>query len=56
MEKLRLEREKNKNSLNKDKEKFIKEILKTNKNKLITIKTKTDYSLWERIKKTLGVS
>jgi len=56
MEKLRLEKEQNQNILKNDKEKIIGEILRVDKNSMVTEHTKKKYSIWERITKTLGMS
>jgi len=56
MEKLRLEREQNQDTLKNDKEKIIGDILRTDKNSMVTKHTEKKYSIWERIMKTLGMS
>lgn len=54
---LNLEIEKNKRNINKHKEKIISDLLKTDKEVIKnTVQNNKNYSLWERIKKTLGIN
>ena len=57
MERLELERKKNLKNLNTHKENIISEIMNSEINKINnTIQKKTEYTIWQRIKKTLGLS
>jgi hypothetical protein len=56
MEKLKLEKRKNLKNLKQHKEDIISEILNSNNLEINnTIHTEIEYSIWERIKKTLGI-
>lgn len=57
MERLELERKKNLKNLNTHKKNIISEIMNSEINKINnTIHKKTEYTIWQRIKKTLGLS
>ena len=57
MERLELERKKNLKNLNTHKKNIISEIMNSEINKINnTIQKKTEYTIWQRIKKTLGLS
>lgn len=54
---LSLEIEKNKKNINIHKEKIISDLLKTDKTVIKnTVQENKNYSLWQRIKKTLGIN
>lgn len=55
MERLRLEKKKNLKKLKQDKESIISEILNS-KDINNTIQIEKNYSLWQRMKKTLGIN
>jgi len=57
MKMLNLEIEKNKRNINNHKEKIISDLLKSDKEVIKnTVQNNKNYSLWERIKKTLGIN
>ena len=57
MKMLNLEIEKNKKNINNHKEKIISDLLRTDKEVIKnTVQNDKNYSLWERIKKTLGIN
>jgi len=57
MEKLKLEKRKNLKNLKQHKEDIISEIINSNNLEINnTIHTEIEYSIWERIKKTLGIN
>ena len=57
MKMLNLEIEKNKKNINIHKEKIISDLLKTDKTVIKnTVQENKNYSLWQRIKKTLGIN
>ena len=57
MEILKLEKKKNLKNLNTHKENLISEIMNSEINKINnTIQKKTEYTIWQRIMKTLGIS
>ena len=54
---LNLEIEKNKRNINNHKEKIISDLLNTDKEVIKnTVHSNKNYSLWQRIKKTLGIN
>jgi hypothetical protein len=57
MKMLNIEIEKNKKNINNHKEKIISDLLRTDKEVIKnTVQNDKNYSLWERIKKTLGIN
>ena len=57
MEKLKSQMTKSEIQINEDKEKFIKDLLKNDKEQIKnTIQKEKTYSLWWRIKKVLGIN
>ncbi len=57
MEKMRLENEKNQKNLKNHKNKLISELINLDKTEIVnTIHEEQKYSLWERIRKTLGIN